>query len=249
MMICQRIICFVAIAFITTATCNAQHVTNGDGCQTCVSGDCHTHAGYSGCGGVGCAIFKCQGHAYFPEGNSCCPKPWTYDQASALWGTYCYQRGCGRGCGSGCLSGYNGPRGNAGLCHPAGSAYGGACSTGTCCGTCGSSLQTGCSLNCSSHVGHQGIFNNMFRRHGNVQCDSACDNGVLQPQQACLGTRHGMNLFSVLKSRCNPPCNPCSSGCDAVADPNCGYDEHGIAAQPNQMNTQVIKRVKTSYPQ
>ncbi|MCP4081772.1 MAG: hypothetical protein GY743_16140 [Planctomycetaceae bacterium] len=54
-----------------------------------------------------------------------------------------------------------------------------------------------------------------------------------------------MNLFSVLKSRCNP----CSSGCDAVADPTYGYDEHGIAAQPSQMNTQVIKRVKTSYPQ
>ena len=236
MMICQRIICFVAIAYMATATCNAQHVINGSDCQTCLSGACHNHAGYPGCGGVGGAIFKCQDHAYFPGGNSCCPKPWTYDQASALWGTYCYQGGCGRGCGSGSLSGCNALRGNS---HPAGSAYGGVCSTGTCCGTCGSSLQTGCSPNCTNHLGHQGIFNNMFRRHGNVQCDSACDNGALQTQRACSGTRHGMNLFSVLKSRCNP-CNQCGSGCNAVVDTPCGCDQHGITAQPGQTSAQVI---------
>lgn len=244
MMICHRIICFVAITFMATATCNAQHVTYGDACQTCASGDCHNHAGCSGCGGVGCAIFKCQGHAYFPGGDSCCPKPWTYDQASALWGAYCHQRGCGRGCLSGC----NGLRGNAGLCHPAGSTCGGACSTGTCCGTCGSSLQTGCSPNCTSHVGHQGIFNNMFRRHGNVHCDSTCDNGALQPQQARSGTRHGMNLFGALKSRSNP-CSQCSSGCDAVVNPHCGCDQHGTAAPTSQSSAQMINRVKTSYPQ
>ena len=234
MMICQRIICFVAIAFMATATCNAQHAITGDGCQTCASGDCHSHAGCSGCGGVGCAIFKCQGQAYFPS-NSCCPKPWTYDRANALWGQYCYQRGCGRGCASGCLSGCNGLLGNADLCHPA----------GNCCGTGNSSLQTGCSPHCTSHVGHQGIFHNMFRRHGNVQCDSACANGALPPQQVCSGTRHGMNLFSGLKSHSNH----CSSGCDAVVNPPCGCDQHGTAAQPSQTSAPMINRVKTSYPQ
>lgn len=239
-MICQRIICFVAVAFMAIATCNAQHVANGGGSQPCASGDCQGHAGCSGCGGVGCAIFKCQGHAYFP-GNSLCPKPWTYDQASALWGKYCYQRGCGRSCLSGC----NGMRSQAGACQTNGPGWGGGCSTDHCCGTCGSSLQSGCATHCTSHVGHQGIFNNMFRRHGNVGCDTTCDAGISQPNQACTGDRHGMNLFSVLKNRCNN-CNQCSSGCDAVVAPPCGCDQRGTVAQPAQVG---VNRVKTSYPQ
>lgn len=211
-----KIACFSLIALLATATCNAQHATQHWDNQACATGHCNGHAGCSGCGGIGCAIFKCSGHHYFPR-NCLCPKPYTYDQAAALWGNYCY----GRSAHGGCLS------------------HGG-CHTGVCnsLGDCG----IGCNHlgwtagGCRNGLGHQHIYNNLFRNSA-----GCCDNGCLQPAN-CSHHRHGMNLFQGVKSHCQNLLPGVSNGCgcDAAVQPNCGCDSQSVPAkQPQPMNTEL----------
>ena len=108
----NKIICFVAVALMTTATSYAQHAGSGYASgttgQACASGDCGqgsgTHAGCRGCGGFACKYFGCDHHPKYPS-DSCCCRPWTYDDASALWANYCHapirEHGC-KGCCGGC---------------------------------------------------------------------------------------------------------------------------------------------------
>lgn len=219
-----KLACLSLLACLATATCNAQHAPQQWETQSCNTGHCHGHAGCSGCGGIGCAIFKCSGHHYFPR-NSLCPKPYTYDQAAALWGNYCYGR-CGqRGCFNhgGCHTGVCNHLGDCGIgCSPFGWSS----------GNCGTS--------CGNGLSHHRICNPLFQKSS-----ACCDNGCLQPAN-CLHPRHGMNLLRGLKTHCQDllPGVSHGCGCDSAVQPDCGCDSQVTpTTQPQPVNAEL-----SSYP-
>ena len=218
----KKIICFIAVAMMTTVTGYAQQA--GSGCTG------------QNCGGYGCH----GGQDQYPS-DTCCRRPWNYDEANALWAGYCTTpirpknhlfagcnqvctscpskwpancgSQCGEPCGAACGSGGGGCGGGifAGLSrgHSCGSC-GGIASFGN---GCGAGIGKGCGTGCGG----------LFSRTPMGKCDAynPCDN---VPAGGCdnwgCGPRHGMDLFSGLKSRgcgCGlRGTNQCDSGCDSL---------------------------------
>lgn len=199
-----KLFCFPLVALLATVTCHAQEVTP---VSPAINGHCSSQAEYSSHEGVGCATHQCNGQHYIPQQPCVCPKPYTYDQAAALWANYCVDRCRHGGCHihRGCHLGTMVPLAHCATeCNPL------ECSSGT----------------CGNMLGRQSRPVHLFQN--SLGC---CSNGCLQPALH-RPNRHGINLFQGVKSLCAPlrPSGLSGTNCDDGEQINHGCD---LAPTPN----------------